>query len=79
VRPGDFVDFWGRVVRWGDPSLTIELKVLSWRPASTEQWGVLDVNGVFVAIDRHGRKETLVPPRRASAASDDPRQYARGR
>jgi acyl-CoA thioesterase YciA len=61
VRPGDFVDFWGKVVRWGDSSLTIELKVLSWRPESKEPWGVLDVKGVFVAIDRHGRKETLVP------------------
>lgn len=61
VRPGDSVDFWGRVARWGDTSLTIELKVLAWRPESSEQREVLDVKGVFVAIDPHGRKERLIP------------------
>jgi acyl-CoA thioesterase YciA len=63
VRPGDVVEFWGKVVRWGDSSLTIQLKVLSWRPESNEQRGVLDVKGVFVAIDGRGRKETLVRAR----------------
>jgi acyl-CoA thioesterase YciA len=61
VRPGDSVDFWGRVTRWGDTSLTIEIKVLAWRPESTERREVLDVKGVFVAIDPQGRKQKIVP------------------
>jgi acyl-CoA thioesterase YciA len=61
VRPGDFVDFWGKVARWGRTSLTIELKVLAWRPESEERREVLDVKGVFVAIDPDGRKQAIVP------------------
>lgn len=61
VRPGDSVEFWGKVARWGDTSLTIELKVLASRPESKERWEVLDVKGVFVAIDPHGRKQKIVP------------------
>lgn len=57
VRPGDFVDFWGKIARWGDTSLTIELKVLAWRPELKEQWDVLNVKAVFVAIDPQGRKQ----------------------
>jgi acetolactate synthase-1/2/3 large subunit len=61
VRPGDSLEFWGRVSRWGETSLTIELKVLAQRPESRERWEVLDVKGVFVAIDPHGRKQKIVP------------------
>lgn len=61
VRPGDSVDFWGKVARWGDTSLTIELKVLAWRPESNERPEVLDVKGVFVAIDPQGRKQKILP------------------
>jgi acyl-CoA hydrolase len=61
VRPGDSVDFWGRVARYGDTSLTIELKVLAWRPESSERREVLDVTGVFVAIDPQGRKQKILP------------------
>jgi acyl-CoA thioesterase YciA len=63
VRPGDFVDFWGKVVRWGETSLTIALKVLAWRPESTDRWPVLDVKAVFVSIDADGRKERIAPIR----------------
>ncbi len=66
VRPGDSVDFWGKVARWGDTSLTIELKVLAWRPESNERLEVLDVKGVFVAIDQKGRKQKIIP------ADEDP-------
>jgi acyl-CoA hydrolase len=61
VRPGDSVDFWGKVARWGDTSLTIELKVLAWRPESSERREVLDVKGVFVAVDSRGRKQKILP------------------
>jgi acyl-CoA hydrolase len=61
VRAGDSVDFWGKVARWGDTGLTIELKVLSWRPESSERREVLDVKGVFVAIDSRGRKQKILP------------------
>lgn len=61
VRPGDSVDFWGKVARWGDTSLTIELKVLAWRPESNERREVLDVKGVFVAVDSRGRKQKILP------------------
>lgn len=61
VRPGDQVEFWGRPVRWGKTSLSIELKVLAQRPESTERREVLDVTGVFVAIDAKGRKTRVVP------------------
>jgi acyl-CoA hydrolase len=60
VRPGDFVDFWGKVVKWGTTSLTVEIKVIGWRPESRERWEVLDVVGVFVAIDEQGRKTKVV-------------------
>lgn len=68
VRPGDSVDFWGKVTRWGDTSLTIELKVLAWRPESDEQREVLDVKGVFVAVDPQGRKQKILP-------TDEDRQH----
>ena len=61
VRPGDAIDFWGKVARWGVTSLTIELRVLAWRPESSARREVLDVKGVFVAIDPQGRKETVIP------------------
>jgi len=66
VRPGDTVEFWGRVTRWGTTSLSIELKVLAGRPTSPKRWEVLDVTGVFVAIDARGRKTKVVrrPPLR---------------
>ena len=61
VRPGDSVDFWGKVTRWGHTSLTIELRVFAWRPESSERREVLDVKGIFVAIDPHGRKQQILP------------------
>ncbi|MBI2077906.1 MAG: acyl-CoA thioesterase [Euryarchaeota archaeon] len=61
VRPGDFVDFWGKVVKWGTTSLTLEIKVVGWRPESKETWEVLDVKGVFVALDAKRRKTKIVP------------------
>jgi acyl-CoA thioesterase YciA len=61
VRPGDSVDFWGKVVRWGDTSITVELKVLAWRPESSERREVLNVKGVFVAVDPQGRKQKILP------------------
>ena len=67
VRPGDTVEFWGRVVRWGATSLSIELKVLSGRPTKDSRDEVLDVTGVFVAIDDKGRK-TKVLARRTSTS-----------
>ena len=62
VRPGDFVEFWGKVVHWGHTSLSVELKVLRWRPEAPEaREEVLDVTGVFVAIDDQGRKTSVRP------------------
>lgn len=61
VRPGDFVDFWGKVVKWGKTSLTIQLRVVGWRPETAERWEVLDVVGVFVSIDEKGRKTKVLP------------------
>lgn len=61
VRPGDIVEFWGRVTRWGTTSLSIELKVHAGRPSSPRRWEVLDVTGAFVAIDGKGRKTKVVP------------------
>jgi len=31
VRPGDSVDFWGKVTRWGNTSLTIGVAPVWWR------------------------------------------------
>lgn len=61
VRPGDFVEFYGKPVRWGKTSLSVELKCLAGRPASAERWEVLDVTAVFVAIDERGRKTRVLP------------------
>ena len=62
VRPGDFVEFWGKVVNWGTTSLSVELKVIRWRPEKPkEREEVLDVTGVFVAIDGKGRKTKVAP------------------
>lgn len=62
VKPGDFVEFWGKVVRWGETSLSVELKVLAWRPEKPNARNeVLDVTGVFVALDDKGRKTRVQP------------------
>jgi acyl-CoA thioesterase YciA len=61
VRPGDMVDFWGKVIRWGHSSVTIELEVVAWRPESNDRREVLRVEAVFVAIDPDGRKQRIVP------------------
>ncbi len=61
VRPGDHVEFWGRVERYGTTSVAIHLKVLASRPMSHDEWEVLDVTGVFVAVDERGEKTRLVP------------------
>jgi acyl-CoA hydrolase len=63
VRPGDTVEFWGRVKRWGTTSLGVELKVLAHRPGDRATEEVLTVTAVFVAIDAKGRK-TKVRARR---------------
>lgn len=60
VRPGDLVEFWGKVVRWGTTSLTVEIKVYAGRPEKKDRWEVLDVKGVFVAIDDHGKKTSIL-------------------
>ena len=62
VRPGDFVEFWGKVVKWGTTSLSVELKVIRWRPERPkDREEVLDVTGVFVAIDAKGKKTRVNP------------------
>lgn len=72
VRPGDFVEFWGKVVHWGTTSLSVELKVIRWRPEDpNEREEVLDVTGVFVAIDENGRKTNV---KRAVPGKTTPRQ-----
>jgi acyl-CoA hydrolase len=60
VRPGDLVEFWGRVERWGTTSLHIELKVLAGQHGDDARHEVLDVTGVFVAIGRDGRKTKVL-------------------
>lgn len=64
VRPGDLVEFWGRVTRWGATSLSVEIKVLASRPTMKDRWEVLDVTGVFVAIDSKGKKTKVLARRR---------------
>jgi acyl-CoA thioesterase YciA len=61
VRPGDAVEFWGKVVRYGTSSIAIKLRVLAVRPPGDESWEVLDVTGIFVAIDEDGNKERIRP------------------
>jgi acyl-CoA hydrolase len=69
VRPGDFVEFWGKVVKWGTTSLAVELKVVRWRPEDPRgRKEVLDVTGVFVAIDERGEKTRVIPSAPAAAA-----------
>ncbi|HVL49370.1 MAG TPA: hotdog domain-containing protein [Candidatus Thermoplasmatota archaeon] len=60
VNPGDMVEFYGRVARWGTTSVHIELKVTARRPTSHEAWDVLTVTGTFVAIDERGRKTPIL-------------------
>ena len=59
VKPGDFVDFYGRVIRPGSSSLTVEIRAVARRPESDEEWEVVTVSGVFVAVDAHLRKTRL--------------------
>ncbi|HWG90182.1 MAG TPA: hotdog domain-containing protein [Candidatus Thermoplasmatota archaeon] len=61
VRPGDVIEFWGRVSRMGKSSIAIELKVCGGRLNDPERWPVLDVTGVFVAVDSRLRKEPIRP------------------
>lgn len=63
VRPGDVVEFHGCVDRYGTHSIAIKLKVIASRPHSHESWEVLDVTGIFVAIDEDGVKEKIRPQR----------------
>lgn len=62
VRPGDLVSFWGHVAHWGETSLSIEIKVTAARHGEEHEEEVLNVTGVFVAIDEAGAK-TRVEPR----------------
>lgn len=55
VVPGDVVSFYGRVARIGRTSLSIDLHVTATRPGLGEERDVLNVTGVFVAIDDAGR------------------------
>ncbi len=61
VRPGDLVEFWGRVEKWGSTSLHVELKVMAGRHGSNQRHEVLDVTGVFVALGRDGKKTKVLP------------------
>lgn len=61
VRPGDLVSFWGRAARWGSTSLHIEIKVTASRHGEHQEDEVLDVTGVFVAIDKAGNKTRVLP------------------
>ncbi len=61
VQPGDVVSFWGRVARWGDSSIHIEIKVGAARHGDEREEEVLDVTGVFVAIDEKGQKTRVLP------------------
>ena len=60
VRPGDLVEFWGRVTKWGTTSMHIELKVLAGQHGNDGLHDVLDVTGVFVALGRDGKKTAIV-------------------
>lgn len=61
VRPGDVVEFWGRVEKYGRTSIAVHLKVCASRPGRDESWEVLDVTGVFVAVDDSGAKTAILP------------------
>ncbi len=61
VRPGDLVSFWGHVARWGESSLSIEIKVTAARHGAEKDDEVLHVTGVFVAIDKKGNKMPVEP------------------
>jgi acyl-CoA thioesterase YciA len=61
VRPGDMVSFWGRVAKWGESSVHIEIKVNAARHGEEDEEEVLDVTGVFVAIDESGEKTKVLP------------------
>lgn len=61
VVPGDMVSFYGRVGRWGNTSLSVDLRVTATHPAENDEREVLRVTGVFVAIDDLGEKASLVP------------------
>ncbi len=61
VQPGDVVSFWGRVAHWGKSSIHIEIKVGAARHGDEHEQEVLDVTGVFVAIDKEGGKTRVLP------------------
>ncbi|MHB8605970.1 MAG: acyl-CoA thioesterase [Thermoplasmatota archaeon] len=61
VRPGDTVDFYGKIARLGTSSIAIELRVLAHSPTRREPWEVLTVTGVFVAVDERGEKTPIRP------------------
>lgn len=61
VVPGDMVSFYGRVARFGQTSVSIELQVTACHPAERDEREVLRVTGVFVAIDQDGNKVRVVP------------------
>ncbi len=56
VVPGDVVSFYGRVAKFGRTSLSIDLRVTATRPGETSEREVLNVVGVFVAVDESGAK-----------------------
>lgn len=60
VRPGDVVEFWGRVSRWGTSSVSVDVRVTAGRPGTRGRWDVLTVTGVFVAIDGDGKKTKVL-------------------
>lgn len=61
VVPGDVVSFYGRVARIGRTSLSIDLHVTATRPGEDAERDVLNVTGVFVAIDETGTKQAIEP------------------
>ena len=56
VKPGDVVEFWGRVARFGQSSISIDMRVCGGRLNDPERWNVLEVTGVFVAVDKDLQK-----------------------
>jgi acyl-CoA hydrolase len=59
VRPGDIVEFWGRVNHWGATSLSIDIRVTARRPTAVEPWDVVKLTAVFVAVDEKMRKTQI--------------------
>ncbi|MHB8585309.1 MAG: acyl-CoA thioesterase [Thermoplasmatota archaeon] len=60
VRPGDFVEFWGRVNKWGQTSVAIDIRATARRPTSADAWEVVTLTAVFVAVDEDLQKTAIL-------------------